>query len=163
MHSEGLAGKTEIFARYGVTERLELGLGYLDKQKIVRPLISYVLSPEKMDRPSITAGAMVDSLEDGRQMVFLSAGKAFKQPNGTFITGYAGIARVTTTSENRFIGGVVCPIAPRLNASLQFDGKFLNPGLTYQVAIVNGTRIHFGIVAARGDRYGPLVAIAIPP
>lgn len=163
MHSEGLAGKTEIFVRYGVTERLELGLGYLDKQKIVRPLLSYILSPEKMDLPSLTAGAMVDSLEDGRQMVFLSAGKSFRQPNGTFISGYAGLARVTTTSENRFIGGVVCPLARRLNASLQFDGKFLNPGLTYHVATIHGSRVHFGIVAARGDRYGPLIAVSIPP
>ena len=46
MHSKGLAGETEIFARYGVSDRLELGLGFLKKQGIVRPLVSYVLSPE---------------------------------------------------------------------------------------------------------------------
>lgn len=74
MHSKGLAGETEIFARYGVTDRLELGFGYLRKQDIVRPLVSPVLVRETRTRPSFTTGAMEDSLEDGRQMVFLTTG-----------------------------------------------------------------------------------------
>lgn len=162
MHSKGLAGETEVFLRYGVSERFEIGMGWLKKQNIVRPLASYVLLPETKDRPSVTAGAMIDSLEGGRQKVFLSAGKAFPQPNGTAIIGYVGVARVTTTGDNRFIGGTILPIKPGLNFSLQYDGKFLNPGLTALVSKKGGTRVYFSIVAARGDRYGPLIAVGMP-
>lgn len=162
MTSKGLAGETEVFARYGVTDRFELGIGYLKKQDIVRPLASYVLVFETPQRPSLTAGMMVDSLEDGRQMVFLSAGKAFPIGNGLAISGYAGIAQVTTRAETRFIGGVVFPLKKGLNFSLQYDGKFLNPGLVAHVGDWNGARVHVGIVAARGERYGLLVAIGMP-
>ncbi|MGI8925004.1 MAG: hypothetical protein ACR2HJ_13425 [Fimbriimonadales bacterium] len=162
MHSEGLAGKTEIFLRYGVDERLEVGMGYLKKQEIVRPLISYVLSPEKRGRPSLATGAMVDSLEDGRQMVFLTAGKSFPTKLGVPVNVYAGIAQVTTRSETRFIGGVVAPLAKGLNASVQFDGRYANVALIAHVGTVSGARVYLGIAAARGDRFGPLFAASLP-
>ncbi|MCW5939852.1 MAG: hypothetical protein KF884_10970 [Fimbriimonadaceae bacterium] len=161
MHSKGLAGETEVFARYGITNRLEIGIGYLRKQNIVRPLGSYVLSPEKPDLPSITAGAMVDSLDGGRQMVFLSAGKSFPMSNGLHLSGYAGLARVTTSGENRFIGGVGIPLRKDWKLSFQYDGKFLNPGLTTTIKTKNGA-LHVGIVAARGNRFGPLIAASFP-
>lgn len=162
MHSKGLAGETEIFVRYGVTERLELGLGYLNKQRIVRPLASYVLVPETQSMPSLTTGAMVDALEDGRQMLFLTAGKRFPTKHGVPVNAYAGIAQVTTRSETRFIGGLLVPLAKGLNASVQFDGRYANVGLTARVGTIGGVPIYFGIVAAKGDRFGPLIATTFP-
>ncbi|MCC6403544.1 MAG: hypothetical protein IT207_05995 [Fimbriimonadaceae bacterium] len=110
MHSKGLAGETEIFVRYGVTDRLELGLGYLRKQNIVRPLVSYVLVPETAARPSLTTGAMIDALEDGRQMVFLTVGKSFPTKLGVPVNVYGGVARVTTTGDNRWLAACSCPL-----------------------------------------------------
>lgn len=162
MHSKGLAGETEIFVRYGVTDRLELGFGYLRKQDIVRPLVSYVLVPENRTRPSLSTGAMVDSLEDGRQMVFLTTGKSFPTKLGVPVNIYAGIAQVTTRSESRFIGGILVPLAKGLNASVQFDGRYANVGLTARVGTVGGAPVYFGIVAARGTRFGPLIATSFP-
>lgn len=162
MHSKGLAGETEIFVRYGVTDRLELGLGYLRKQDIVRPLVSYVLVPETADRPSLTTGAMIDALEEGRQMVFLSTGKSFPTKLGMPVNIYAGIAQITTRSETRFIGGILVPVARGLNASVQFDGRYANVGLTARVGTVGGAPVYFGIVAAKGNRFGPLVATSFP-
>jgi len=163
MHSEGLAGKTETFVRYGVTRRFEAGFGYLWKQQITRPLASYALLEEKQDRPSLTGGLMYDSLGGGRQGVFLSLAKGFRDtPLGVPVSLYLGAAKVSGESGGRIIGGFNVPVNRWLTASMQYDGRYPNFGLIAKVATVGGAPIRLGIVAAEGDKFGPIIATSIP-
>lgn len=163
MHSEGLAGKTETFVRYGFTRRFEAGFGYLWKQGVVRPLASYAFLEEKKGRPSLTGGLMYDSLGGGRQGVFLSLAKGFSEtPLGVPVNLYAGGAKISGESGARFIAGFNLPLNRWLTASMQYDGKYPNFGVTAKVATVGGAPIRIGIVAAEGDKFGPIIATAIP-
>lgn len=163
MHSEGLAGKTETFARYGVTRRFEAGFGYLWKQGIVRPLASYALLTEKHHRPSLTGGLMYDSLGGGRQGLFLSVAKGFKEtPLGVPVNLYVGGAKISGESGGRFIAGFNVPVNRWLTASMQYDGKYPNLGVTARVATIGGAPIRVGVVAAEGDKFGPIIAASIP-
>ena len=159
MHSEGLAGKTETFVRYGFTPRFEAGFGYLWKQGIVRPLASYVLITEKARLPSLTAGLMYDSLGRGRQGIFLSAAKDLSKALGIPSSFYLGGAKVNNWNEPRFIaGGSAAPTAWS-NLSIQYDGRYANLGLALRIGRFHGGVVHLGVVAAHGDRFGPLLAI----
>ena len=162
MHSEGLAGKTETFVRYGVSERMELGFGYLWKQDIVRPLASYTVMKEKGDRPSLTTGLMFDSLGGGRQGVFATFEKSFRA--GTERTGslYVGGAVISNEDRARLLAGLHVPLGRVFSASVQFDGKYANLGLTAAAGRIGGAPVHLGIVAARGREFGPLIATHLP-
>ncbi len=160
LHSEGLAGRTETFVRYGVTPRLELGFGFLAKQGIARPLLSYTLVTENAARPSLTAGLMYDSLGGGRQGAFVSVAKNLrgKLPASLYIGG----AQITNETRPRLIAGGNVGLTRWLNASVQFDGKYPNVGVTANVGSVGGLPVRFGVVAARGDKFGPLIATDVP-
>lgn len=162
MTSSGLAGRTETFVRYGLTRRLEVGFGYLWDPGIVRPLASYTLLPETRDRPSLTAGLMFDSLGGGRQGVFVSAAKIVGRAHGLPISGYVGGAQITNEDDPRFIAGVSLPLCRRVIASVQYDGRFFHPGLSARVGQVAGAPMYLGMVAARGNRLGPLLAVRAP-
>ena len=163
MHSKGLAGETETFVRYGVTRRFEAGFGYLWKQGIVGPLASYAFVEEKKARPSLTGGLMYDSLGGGRQGVFLSLARGFQEtPLGVPVNLYVGGAKISGESGARFIAGFNVPINRWLTASMQYDGKSPNFGVTAKVATLGGAPVRIGIVAAEGDRFGPIIATSIP-
>ena len=163
MHSEGLAGKTETFARYGFTRRFEAGFGYLWKQGIVRPLAGYTLVTEKAPRPALTGGLMYDSLGGGRQGAFLSLSRGFeKTPLGVPVSLYAGGARISGEGGVRFIAGFNVPVTGWLTASLQYDGRYPNFGVTARVGSIHGSDVRLGVVAAEGDKPGPIIAVAIP-
>lgn len=163
MYSQGLAGRTETFVRYGFTRRFEAGFGYLWKQDIVRPLASYAFLEEKKDRPSLTGGLMYDSLGGGRQGVFLSLAKGFQEtPLGVPINLYVGGARISGESGTRFIAGFNVPINQWLTASMQYDGRYPNIGVTAKVATIGGAPVRVGVVAAEGDKFGPIIATSIP-
>lgn len=165
MHSEGLAGETEAFVRYGVNSRLEVGFGYLNKQQTVRPLASYTLLRETATRPALSTGLMFDSLGGGRQGAFLSLSKDLQGLNATRrlpVSVYLGAAQITNEGRPRLLGGMNVRIGRGVNASLQYDGRYANLGVTSEIGRVNGTPVRFGLVAARGNRPGPLVATSFP-
>ncbi|WP_309717842.1 hypothetical protein [Armatimonas sp.] len=159
MHSEGLAGKTETFLRYGVTPRLAVGFGYLHKQGYVRPLLSYTLTPETPKIPSTTLGLMTDSLGGGRQGAFMTFGKALP---GLPASVYIGPAKITGEPRFRLLAGINGRIGKNFSASVQLDGRYANVGLVSTVGQVSGIPLRLGIVAAHGNRFGPLAAWNIP-
>ena len=163
MHSEGLAGKTETFVRYGVTERLEMGFGYLWKQGIARPLATYTLVSETRERPALTAGLLLDSLGGGRQGVFTSVAKDIEAATGIPASLYTGLARISNENKTRLLLGTNVRLGRGLNASAQYDGRYVNLGLVGQVGSVGGLPIRLGVVAARGDKIVPLVATSVAP
>jgi hypothetical protein len=162
MYSDGLAGKTETFLRYGVSPRLELGFGYLWKQGIARPLGTYTLVTENDARPAWTVGVLTDSLGGGRSGVFTSVAKDIQKRTGVPASLYVGAARVSNEGTTRFLMGANFRLRNRGNLSAQFDGRYVNLGVVGQVGTVRGIPIRFGIVAARGNKIGPLVAATVP-
>ena len=162
MNSAGLAGRSETFVRYGVTPRFEAGFGYLDKQKTVRPLASYTLVAETRTAPSLTTGLMFDSLGGGRQGVFVSVAKDLQGVTGIPASLYLGGAKITNERGLRLLAGANFRLTPKVNASVQFDGRYANLGVTTEIGRVNGTSIRFGMVAAGGDKIGPLLATSFP-
>ena len=161
MQSEALAGKTETFLRYGVSPRLELGVGYLWKQKIARPLGTYALVTETEARPAWTVGLLTDSLGGGRTGIFTSVAKDIEQRYGVPLSLYVGVARVSNEDYTRFLTGTNVRLTNKLNLSFQFDGRYVNLGLVGQVGMAGGVPIRLGIVAAKGET-GPLVAALVP-
>lgn len=162
MYSEGLAGKGETFLRYGATPRLEVGFGYLAKQNTIRPLASYTFVPEANKRPSLTAGLMFDSLGGGRQGVFVSVAKDLQSAVGLPASLYVGGAKITNERGVRLLAGTNVRLTRKINASVQFDGRYANLGLTTEIGSVAGTTVRFGLVAAGGNQIGPLFATSLP-
>jgi hypothetical protein len=161
MHSERLAGKTETFLRYGATRRLEIGLGYLWEQGIVRPLASYALLTERGSRPAVTGGLFFDALGGGREAVFVSASKSLRALIGRPSSGYLGLARISSEDNLRVIAGTSVLVGRQLNASVQYDGKFVHLGLTRRIGSVGETPVFLGLVVTGNDAIGPLVATDI--
>lgn len=162
MHSDGLAGRTETFLRYGVTSRLAVGAGFLHKQNIIRPLVSYTLVTETASRPSLTLGLMYDALGGGRQGGFVSVGKDMHRALGIPSSVYLGTARISNEKRFRLLAGANVALSRSVNASVQYDGRYANLGLTALAGQVGGIPLRVGIVAARGNRVGPLLAADIP-
>lgn len=162
MHSKGLAGETETYVRYGFTPRFEAGFGYLWKPRVVRPIASYALIPEAEKRPSLALGLMYDSVGGGRQGAFLNVGKDLTKIIGTPFSGYIGGGKMFNERGLRFLAGANKPLTPWLSASVQFDGRYANVGVTAKVGSIDGAPVRLGIVAAKGTKFGPLLAVNIP-
>lgn len=163
MYSDGLAGKTETFVRYGITPRLEVGFGYLWKQGITRPLGTYTVLTETPRRPAWTAGLLTDSLGGGRTGVFTTAAKDLQADTGLPLSLYAGVAKVSNEGGfTRLLLGTNVRIGRGVNFSVQFDGRYVNLGLVGQVGKVGDIPIRVGVVGAKGSRFGPLVSAMIP-
>ena len=162
MSSKALAGETETFVRYGVTDRLELGFGYLWRPKVIRPLASYTFVKETKDTPSLAAGLMFDSLGGGRQGVFVSAGKNLIDKLQIPATASVGAAMVTNEDRPRLIAGMNYFISRRLTASAQFDGKYSHLGLIASAGKLGNAPLRFGMVYSKNRYFGPLVAVNFP-
>lgn len=163
MHSEGLAGKTETFVRYGLTPRLEVGFGYLWKQGIVRPLGTYTLVTETVQRPAWTVGLLTDSLGGGRTGVFTTAARDIEKGTSLPLSLYVGVAKVSNEGNfTRFLTGTNVRLGRAMNFSMQFDGRYVNLGLTAQVGRIGSVPVRLGVVGARGSRLGPLASALFP-
>jgi hypothetical protein len=159
MHSDWLAGKTETFLRYGATDRLEIGFGYLWEQGVVRPLFSYTVVTERGDRPALTGGLFFDALGGGRQATFVSASKSLRRSLGVPVTAYIGGAHVSNEDRLRFLAGGSVALSHTVNLSLQYDGKFTHLGLATRAGQVRGMPLYLGLVLTAGKALGPIGAI----
>lgn len=162
MSSRGLAGETETFVRYGINSRLEVGFGYLWRPHVIRPLASYTLIPEAEKRPSLTAGLMFDALGGGRQGGYLIAAKDLQSSLKIPASLYIGSARISNEDNLRFLAGTSFRLTSWLTASLQYEGRYVNFGLTARVGSIGRSPVSLGVVAARGTEWGPLLAISMP-
>src|SRR5687768_6865418 len=157
MSSRALAGETETFARYGVTDRPELGFGYLWRPKVIRPLASYTFVKETKETPSLAAGLMFDSLGGGRQGLFVSSGKNLNDKFKIPATAYLGAAMVTNEDRPRLIGGVNYFLNRGLTASAQFDGKYSHLGLIASAGELGKAPLRVGLIYSKNRYFGPLV------
>ena len=110
---------------------------------------------------------MFDSLGGGRQGAFVSLSKDLQ--NSHFVAAhrlpvrvYLGAAQITNENRPRLLGGVNVRLGRGVNASLQYDGRYANLGVTTEIGRVQGAPIRFGLVAAGGNQVGPLIASSFP-
>lgn len=161
MHSRRLAGETETFVRYGASERLELGFGYLWKQGEFRPLASYTLVTESSRRPSLTTGLFFDALGGGREAFFATLGKGLAK-GGPPVVAYAGVAVVTNEDRARFIAGGNIALGRRWSGSLQYDGRLLHTAVTRRVGRAAGAPFFVGVTLSGRDALGPIAGLDFP-
>lgn len=158
LSSSALPGKTETVLRYGVTERLSVGLSYLQKQATLRPDASFTITPETVEVPSLTVGLFHDTIGGGREAYYATAGRTITDMGDTVFSGYVGIAKYSSERAPRPLLGAALPLAKgKLTASAQWEGKKLSFGLVADVGRVSGYSIRLGLVTV-GDNVGPLAA-----
>jgi hypothetical protein len=68
--------------------------------------------------------------------VFASVAKNIEQSTGVPASVYVGAAKISNERGTRFIAGTNVRLSRNLNASAQFDGRYLNVGLNTQVGTV---------------------------
>lgn len=156
--SSALTGKTETALRYGVTERLSVGVTYLQKQASLRPDASYTLSPETVEQPSLTVGFFHDTVGGGRQAYYATAGRTITDMGDTVFSGYLGIAKFSSERTPRALVGAAVPLLQgKVTASAQWEGKKLTVGVVTDLGRVGGYPFRLGIIAV-GNNTGPIAS-----
>jgi hypothetical protein len=158
LHAEKLRFPDQTFFQYGVTDRFQVGLGYLWKGSVTRPLANYTFFTETSSRPALTGGMMVDSLQGGRQGYFLTLSKNLTKEVGKPFSLYAGGAKVPSESGTRFIGGANLQLTRWLSLSVQYDGVHPTYGAAVKVGSINGQPVRFALLAVNGNSFGALGA-----
>jgi hypothetical protein len=157
LSSKGLVGRTETFLRYGFSDKLSGGFAFLQKQQTLRPSLSYVLTKETVEMPSVSMGIFHDSVSSGRTAYHVTAGRTITDMGNKPFSGYLGLAKVSRESGLRTLAGVSLPLGAGLTTSLQWDGKRGNLGLVGDLGKIAGYPIRLGLVAVGSD-LGPLFA-----
>jgi len=156
LSNDALAGKTETHLRYGITDKLSVGLSHLRKQETVGTNFSYTLSAETVEMPSLTVGAFHDSPGRGREAYWVTAGRTIKDMGTQPFYGYAGVAKLTTESAPRVLVGAALPLPKSTWAlSAQWEGKKLCVGLAGSVGTLGSYPVRLGIMSV-GDNTGLL-------
>lgn len=158
LSSSALPGKTETVLRYGVTERLSVGVSYLQKQATLRPDASFTLAPETVEMPALTIGFFHDTIGGGRNAYYATAARTITDMGETVFSGYVGIAKYSSERAPRPLVGAALPLVQgKLNASAQWEGKKLTLGLVAAVGTLGGYPFRLGVVMV-GDDVGPLLS-----
>lgn len=168
LHADKLKFPDQTFVQYGLTNRLQLGFGYLwpfgsaqGKQNggVWRPLANYAVVTETRSRPSLTAGLLYDSLQGGRDGFSLSAGKSLPKALPRPLSIYAGAAKITSERRWRFVAGGNLKLAQWVTLSVQYNGLAPTYGVSVKVATVKQLPVSFSLLAVNGDSFGTVSAI----
>ena len=158
LSSSALTGKTETVLRYGVTERLSVGVSYLQKQASLRPDASLTLVRETVEVPSLTVGLFHDTVGGGREAYYATAGRTITDMGETVFSGYVGVAKYSSERAPRPLVGAALPLLKgKVTTSAQWEGKKLTLGLVAEVGTLGKYPVRLGLVAI-GDNVGPLAA-----
>ncbi len=155
LHAESLRFSDQTFVQYGVTDRLQLGFGYLwQRGGVWRPLANYALVTERRDRPSFTAGLMHDSLQGGREGYFLSVGKSLPKALPAPLSVYAGAAKITREARYRFVAGGNLRVARGVNLSVQYNGVDPTYGVGVRLGTIKQMPVSFSLLVVNGNTFG---------
>ncbi len=158
LSNTALGGKTEAVLRYGMTDRLSVGVSALQKQKTLRPSVNYTLTQETVESPSFNIGFDSGSVGGKRSAFYATAGRTISDMGSQTFSGYLGIAKVSSEDAPRLLIGAALPLLDnKLTASAQWEGKKLSLGLVGTVGSVGKYPVRLGIIAL-GDNFGPLAA-----
>nr|WP_309697439.1 hypothetical protein [Armatimonas sp.] len=158
LSNSAIVGKTETVLRYGVTEKLSVGLSHLRKQGTLRPNANYTLTSESVESPSLNIGIYENSIGGKGSAFYATAGRTLSDMGPVTFSGYMGIAKVSGERAPRFLVGAALPLLNNaLTASAQWEGKKLSLGIVGMVGTLGKYPIRFGLVAV-GDTLGTLGA-----
>ena len=158
LSSDAIPGKSVTSLRYGVTDRLSIGLAYLRQISTFRPDVSYTVVPETVELPSFNVGTFHDTVDGGRQAYYATAARTIIEMGNMAFSGYVGIAKYSSEGTSRPLLGVALPFAQgKVTASAQWESKKLQIGLVADVGKVAGYGLRLGVVAV-GDSIGPFAA-----
>ena len=158
LSNSAISGKTEIALRYGVSEKLSLGLLSLQKQATVRPNINYTLVSETVESPSVNVGFYDNSVGGKGSAFYATAGRTISDMGPVQFSGYLGVAKVSGEAAPRLLIGAAMPLANnRITASAQWEGKKLSLGIVGEVGMIGKYPVRLGLVAV-GNSVGTLGA-----
>lgn len=156
LSNSAIAGKTESVLRYGVTDKLSVGLMYFERQDKLRGNVSYTITPETVESPSINVGFYDASVGGKSSAVYATAGRTISDMGPVTFSGYLGVAKVNSESAPRLLVGAAVPIFQnRLTASAQWEGKKLSLGIVGSVGTLGKYPVRLGVLAV-GDTLGTL-------
>lgn len=155
--------ETQTTVRYGVSERLDLGVAYVTGTDSVVALGNYLVLTETERRPALAVGMGIERVGGSDPAGFLVVSKNFpskRHPSSAYV-GFglrdpegAG-ARVRLDLEDLElvpVGGVTAQVARNLNASLMWDGSNAHAGLQTQ-----WQGISIAALAVRMEEFGFIV------
>lgn len=158
LSNAAIGGKTETVLRYGVTEKLSVGLIHLQKQATLRPNVNYTLTPESVESPSLNVGFYESSIGGKRSAYYATAGRTISDMGPVTFSGYVGVAKVTGERVPRLLVGAAVPVLRNLlTGSVQWEGKKLSLGVVGTVGTLGNYPIRLGVVAV-GDTLGTLAS-----
>jgi hypothetical protein len=156
--NSAIGGKTETALRYGVSNKLSVGLTHLQKQGTLRPNVNYTLVQESLESPSLNIGFYESSIGGKGSAYYATSGRTISDMGPVTFSGYLGIAKVTGERNPRFLAGASVPLLRNLvTASALWEGKKLSLGIVGSVGTLGGYPIRLGLVAV-GDTVGSLVS-----
>lgn len=156
--NSAIAGKTESVLRYGVTEKLSVGLMHLQRQATLRPNVNYTITQESVESPSINIGFYDSSVGGKGTAFYATAGRTISDMGPVTFSGYLGVAKVSSESAPRLLVGAAVPLLNnKVTASAQWEGKKLSLGLVGHVGTLGKYPVRLGLVAV-GDTVGTLAA-----
>ena len=158
LSNSAIPGKTETALRYGVSDKLSLGLLHLQKQGTIRPNFNYTLTSETVESPSLNVGFYDNSVGGKGSVFYATAGRTISDMGPVQFSGYLGVAKVSGEAAPRLLLGVLMPLAnSRVTASAQWEGKKLSLGLVGDVGRIGKYPVRLGLVAV-GNSVGTLGA-----
>jgi hypothetical protein len=158
LSNSAIAGKTETALRYGVSDKLSVGLLSLQKQAKTRPNVNYTLTSETVESPSLNVGFYDNSVGGKGSVFYATAGRTISDMGPVQFSGYLGVAKVSGESAPRLLIGAAMPLANnRVTASAQWEGKKLSLGLVGEVGMIGKYPVRLGLVAV-GNSVGTLGA-----
>jgi hypothetical protein len=154
--NSAIGGKTESVLRYGVTEKLSVGLIHLQKQGTLRPNVNYTITPETVESPSLNVGFYEGSVGGKRSAFYATAGRTISDMGPVTFSGYLGVAKVTGEDAPRLLVGAALPLLRnKVTASAQWEGKKLSLGVVASVGTLGKYPVRLGLIAV-GDTIGTL-------
>jgi hypothetical protein len=158
LNNAAIGGKAETALRYGVNEKLSVGLVRLQLQGTLRPSANYTLTPETVESPSLNVGFYSGSIGGKNDAFYATAGRTISDMGPVQFSGYLGVAKVSGESAPRLLLGAAVPLANnRFTASAQWEVKKLSVGLVGDVGKIGQYPVRLGLVAV-GSSIGTLGA-----
>lgn len=123
VYAPDIPAKGISYFRYGLTNRLELGVGYAWGNGKILGSASYLLNRESNFLPSLILGigaARIDILDTS---INVAVSKELQRIIKTRLRIYLGLSKPISDEEIIFIGGLIKPISNFLVSSLQYFGE----------------------------------------
>lgn len=125
VYAPDIPAKGISYLRYGLTNRLELGIGYTWGNDRILGSANYILSKETGFRPALIIGFGSASPLTGKTdtSIYFTINKDMQSIIKTRLRTYFGLFRQIDDKEIVFMAGLIKPLSNYLVSSLQYFGE----------------------------------------